>query len=530
MRANANKSAGGLCCLLLSLVLGLGAAAWAAAPSDERERLLAYQYLNQLRQRVGLPPLTRDAALERAAAGHARYMSQHRTLTHRERRGLDGFTGAVVAERALAAGYPHSDVSENVARRRGGAMASIDGLMAAIYHRFGFLDLAISEVGVGLAQPAPDQPSYFAYLMGNGAVTALCQGASSAAGGEYYDDLCRDRRRVSRAAWDEARAGVLRQRPELVIWPGRGERDVPPAFYNEVPDPLPDYEVSGYPVSVEFNPVYFADVSVTRFVLRDGRSGQPLPVAALMDRGSDPNGKFTSHQFALFPRDRLEWAHPYSVEVVYRNRGLEEKLEWTFTTREPPGPMIRLGRSGAQYALAPGQQTAFYWAPTAERPILKDPRWTFPRHMTVAFKWHDRNTVLISVQGKAGDRAHVAFAQGYGFDVVVAGPAQAATGKGGGAGAASATGASAGATAGNVVTGASERFKLRSGGTYRFSVQPSAGQPQLGKVRYRYTQGMKVAVTRIGDHDIEVRVVGKPGDQVIFDLGGRRGFSIVVGP
>ncbi|MDH5340673.1 MAG: hypothetical protein OEW22_12900, partial [Rubrivivax sp.] len=63
-----------------------------------------------------------------------------------------------------------------------------------------------------------------------------------------------------------------------------------------------------------------------------------------------------------------------------------------------------------------------------------------------------------------------------------------------------------------------------------FSVQPSAGQPQLGKVRYRYTQGMKVAVTRIGDHDIEVRVVGKPGDQVIFDLGGRRGFSIVVGP
>ena len=75
-----------------------------------------------------------------------------------------------------------------------------------------------------------------------------------------------------------------------------------------------------------------------------------------------------------------------------------------------------------------------------------------------------------------------------------------------------------------------ERFRLRSGGTYRFAVRPAPGQPQLGKVRYRYTPGMVIKVTRIGANDLELHVTGRPGDEAIFELGGQRSFSVVVRP
>lgn len=529
-RSRYTRKRRGPACLLWS-ALALVGAAWSGEPPAGDERLQGYRYLDELRARAGLPALARDAALERAASAHARYMSQQRLLSHRQRRGEAGYTGVTAGQRAIAAGYAHTEVFENVARRHGGAVASIDGLMAAIYHRFGFLDLTISEVGMGLARRAADQPAYTAFLMGDGAVTGLCGEAGYAGGGEYTDDLCGDRRRVSRAALVAVREQVLRSRPELVIWPGRGDRDVPPVFYDEIPDPLPDTAVSGYPVSVQFNPLYCADVQLERFVLRDGRGGQALPAAALIDRASDPHGLFTAHQFALFPRDRLEWGHPYAVELVYRLRGRQEVLEWSFSTRAAPAPLIRLGASGARYALASGEQVALYWAPTAERPTLRDPRWTFPRTLEVAFEWYDRNTVLITMRGKPGERAHLAFAGGYGFDLVVAAPARTqpsppAPRAGEGSHAPRAD-APAGAS---IVSGEGERFRLRSGGTYRFTVRPAPGQPQLGKVRYRYTRGMVIKVTRIGANDLELHVAGRPGDEAIFELGGQRSFSVVVRP
>ena len=74
-----------------------------------------------------------------------------------------------------------------------------------------------------------------------------------------------------------------------------------------------------------------------------------------------------------------------------------------------------------------------------------------------------------------------------------------------------------------------ELLELRSGSKYVISVRPGAANSSLGKIRYRYTQGMQIELTRLNEHSIELRVVGKPGDQVTFSWGNGRSFSIVIG-
>jgi hypothetical protein len=109
--------------------------------------------VNALRAAAGLPALARAPRLEVAAARHAAYLDRHRepgTLrqaspagdsAHRQQAGLDGFSGESPGDRALAAGYPHREVLENVSMGYPDLGAALDGLMSAIYHRLTFLDL-----------------------------------------------------------------------------------------------------------------------------------------------------------------------------------------------------------------------------------------------------------------------------------------------------------------------------------------------------------------------------------------------------
>ncbi|MEJ2310511.1 MAG: CAP domain-containing protein [Gammaproteobacteria bacterium] len=155
----------------LLLVLWLLLSLFSAVQADQT----AFGYLNELRQQAGMTPLKSDRELARAAQNHADYLALHMrgdvsrmASAHDESPGRAGFTGRTPQERALAAGYPHDLVKENVAIGHATPAEAIDGLMAAIYHRLAFLDFTLDQVGIGTASKSD------VFKLGRSDLQAVC--------------------------------------------------------------------------------------------------------------------------------------------------------------------------------------------------------------------------------------------------------------------------------------------------------------------------------------------------------------------
>jgi hypothetical protein len=73
------------------------------------------------------------------------------------------------AERALATGYPHRAVLENVSMGFRNADDAIDGLMSAIYHRLTFLGLEAEQMGVAVGERSR------VFLLGRSDIAQLCE-------------------------------------------------------------------------------------------------------------------------------------------------------------------------------------------------------------------------------------------------------------------------------------------------------------------------------------------------------------------
>jgi hypothetical protein len=508
----------------------------------------ALDYLNALREQAGLPPLRSNAALQRAAEDHARYLSRHGGNPHRQQPGRSGFTGRTADDRAVAAGYPSRAVSENVSRGQRDSSRSIDDLMSAIYHRLGFLDGAMTEIGIGQALGGSRPSRSYVYLMGNQYLAQLCAGgaANNAAGGfpdGYYDQVCDSARKVDAAQWDAATRRPERGSYEVVLWPPRGSDHVLPAFYDEIPDPLPRHKVSGYPLSVQFNPLSFPEaIHVRRFELWDAEAGRKLALIELLQQGNDPNQKLTAQQFVLFPLDRLLWGHPYRAEFEYEYQGQTHTLRWDFSTRSLPYPVTRVAASGGTYAIASGETSAIVIVPMLGRELYRDVRWKTPKGMQVNVDWEDDNTLLVKLRGKPCAKVDFRFTNGFHLTLLEA----AAKGPGGGCGAA--LGAAAGpslqhspnrgdtglstgpVSPANTIQGKGELFTVRSGSRYVFAVKPSMVYPTLGKIRVRSSAGARADVESLDENRIAVRVTGEAGEAVIFDLGDGRYFKVVLMP
>src|SRR5262249_45877251 len=128
--------------------------------------------------------------------------------------------------------------------------------MTAIYHRFGFLALNIDELGVGWA-PGKASETPWVFNMSDAGLNAWClkpppEAVFTPPG--TYTQLCGEgSARLKLAAAEAQQSRVPLANPAYVLWPPPNHTGVPPAFFEEVPDPLPDRSFSGYPVSVQFN-------------------------------------------------------------------------------------------------------------------------------------------------------------------------------------------------------------------------------------------------------------------------------------
>jgi len=361
---------------------------------EQRESQEALQVLNMIRHQVGMIPLRSSSTLQKAAQAHARYLVRYGVVSHRERSGRGGFSGSRPLDRALRVGYASRYVSENLSTGSVDIRRSIRGLFSAIYHRFIFLDPGYDEVGIGSAHSLHGRVRHaYVYLLGNHTLDTLCREPGYTGRARYVYGVCADtQHRIEAGRFERARTGLKERNPRIIVYPADGQRDVPPAFYREEPDPLPEYDVSGYPVSVAFNDRYFRKVDLISFRLFEEGGSAPLP-ARLLDKRTDPHHRLTRRQFALMPLQRLKWGQRYRAEIVYRHKGKRHTLRWHFTTRRPEKPLRIVSGKQESITLEGGRSYWLYFPPVNGKDVLGTMR--YPEDVKVRFV--DPNTLEVLI-------------------------------------------------------------------------------------------------------------------------------------
>jgi hypothetical protein len=271
-------------------------------------------WLNVIRAGVGLPLFKHRSELERATGnhenyiadvigtfnvnpGHYEYETQYPSIY---------FTGAQGTDRAIYEGYQGYYAGDVIAFQQTGLapttniLPSLDELMSAIYHRQALLWNFTNEIGIGGTQAIlayQNQP----HLMG----------------------AKRNREGFLKAIGNT-----------LVAYPYNGETNVRKIFNSEYPDPLPNVaDGTGNPISVSFNNAKVTTVSMVSFKLFIDATNTEVTNTILMDKLTDPNGRFTDMDFALFPLGVLTGSTTYRVEFNYIQDGILKNKVWRFTTR-----------------------------------------------------------------------------------------------------------------------------------------------------------------------------------------------------
>ena len=360
------------------------------------EQSQAYSKLNTIREALQLTRLSTNELLIKAAQAHADYLVANKDSSHYEMQGKAYFTGKAPLDRAFYAGYNASSVSENLSTHNRDAQSSIDGLFAAIYHRFGFLSPSIDEIGIGTTQDKQEsENSAFVYVMGNSEFNRVCSFETFRGTGSYVYGVCRDKaHKMTQKTYDDVMDSNKVHNPKIILYPYDGQVEVPLAFYNESPDPLPDYDVSGFPISVEFNDYFIKKVKVKGFRLLN--ADREVVETRTLDKLNDPHGRFTERQFALFPLERLSYDTSYFVEFSYSDEHGDKELSWSFHTKKPTEILHVIRKKEESITIGAGKSHLIYFKPLNAHDIVKNVR--FPASLDVQFI--DNNTLKITVMNQ----------------------------------------------------------------------------------------------------------------------------------
>ncbi|GAB3437969.1 CAP domain-containing protein [Massilia solisilvae] len=256
-------------------------------------------WINYRRMQVGMPTLTRNAIIDVAALGHSEYQRTNNTVTHGQTPGKQGFTGATLLDRLTAAGYTfananhaYGEVISATSSTNGAYLA--EELITAIYHRFVIFEPVFKEIGTGAATTAAGY-SYFTadFTANNGYGPGVPAGS-------------------------------------VVVWPFSGQTQVTPNFFSdyESPDPVPNVNEVGYPISVHAN--INAVLTVQSFTVRPKGASADLNVR-LLTRDVDPETPRSAA--AIVPLARLASGTSYDVSFTGTVDGTPVSRTWTFTTK-----------------------------------------------------------------------------------------------------------------------------------------------------------------------------------------------------
>jgi len=414
---------------------------------------------------------------------------------------------------------------------------SIDGLMGAIYHRLGFLSFDVDQVGLGMvkgrASPR-DVYKRYVYNMALESLTRLCAKPPEEArfkGAGRYRTPCGKGVRIKTEAVDALEEAARKRNPRVVLWPPPGARDIPPVFYEESPDPLPDRSFSGYPLSVQFNPALVRQVRLKRFRVFEHRGAlkrgkvdpsalHPLASTRMLAAGRDPNNTLTPLEFALFPLERLEWNTTYQGEAEFLVDGRPETLRWHFTTRDPGAPVIRLARREEEVPLRSGKAYTLYLPPKHNRPDLTPFRSRHGKGLQADIMPLDKSTLRIMLRGEVCDTvdlttpSHRLSLKLAHMDQLAGTHPPETLYKGCGEFGADFR-----------IAGKNEQLDVRSGSTYRVYMIPRRKGQRPDGVRWSFPKGVKVKFDYLPGDLLAVRVDGEACQTVRFTLNDGRAFS-----
>ncbi len=266
--------------------------------SSVDERLDALNYLNEIRTAAGLDAYTSNSSLDNAAENHAQYLTYHNLFSHYEDEDNypDLYTGVYPLDRGEYEGYEYKYYGENLSAGDSNIYESIDGLISAIYHRFGFLDFKNNEIGIGSSYDEDyTYKSVYNFDMGNQTTT-------------------------------------INTELKYILWPYKNSERFQTSFNNtEYPAPLPECKtggIAGNPISIEFNPAQNDAITMKSFKLFKDDATE---ITNVKDPSSVEN--LNENQFVLFPMNSLSLDSKYSVEFKYTENDEEKSISWSFRTR-----------------------------------------------------------------------------------------------------------------------------------------------------------------------------------------------------
>ena len=341
-----------------------------------REEQLALNYLNELRQGAGLIPFESNPQLNQAAKNHANYLTNHLTFGHREKAEHEDFTGEFASSRVTYAGYATPQVIENVSTHNLNHKASLNGLFAAIYHRLAFLDFRSDAIGIGISQnPYKKSQTAFVYNMSSNALEALYKKTKNITSENLRVALDANKKRNS----------------SVVIYPFDQQIQVPPAFFDELPDPLPEHRVSGFPISIFFNSLYHREAKLLKFDLYDDK-GIQIKNTLISDHKTDPNRRLEELDFVLFPLTRLAWDSQYHVKFSALIDNQEVHKNWSFRTQKFNIPLHIVQNNNQVFSMKVSTAHVFYFPPSSKVDLLHDI--SYPSNIDIEFI--DKNTIKLT--------------------------------------------------------------------------------------------------------------------------------------
>jgi len=344
--------------------------------NSQHEEEQAFNYLNKLRQGAGLIPFSSNNVLNKASKNHASYLIKNYAYGHYEEANKSGFTGKFASQRVKYAGYNTELIIENVSSNNTNYKASIDGLFAAIYHRLAFLDFQGDEIGISVKQNTKDKVrTSFVYNIGSSALNKL------------YENI----QKPSKIDLNNALNKYKDSNSKIVTYPFNKQSDVPPVFFNELPDPLPNYDVSGFPISISFNQALFKNIKFLDFKLFNSK-GEHISNTLIYNSKTDPNKRLNKFSFVLFPLDRLEWNSYYSVKfLAIVDKKLIEK-KWSFKTRKYNIPLHKVEDESKTITVKVNEENLFYFPPKTPKELLHNVRYNSNYNM----EFVDKNTLKLT--------------------------------------------------------------------------------------------------------------------------------------
>ena len=360
--------------------------------NSQQEEEHALQYLNSLRQGAGLIPLKLNKTLNISAKNHANYLIINNTIGHKEEQSLTGYTGEYASNRSIKVGYHTPLLIENVSSNNHSYTESIDGLMAAIYHRFAFLDFRINEIGIAINQNQRIlEKTAYVYNLGNSYLNKLCKNTPINPNKNEIQNVCANKYlKITPKAFQIALNTNDKNNSPIVVYPFHEQKNVSPVFYEELPDPLPNHSVSGFPISIAFSEKRFKEIKIQSFKLFNAQKKE-IHDNIYFTQENDPNKMLKKFEFVLFPLKRLKWNHQYFVQVIYLENGIKKEKQWNFHTRKFKYPFHTV-KADTTYSIQKGKKHIFYFPPLSTTDIIGS--FSYPSYLNISFI--DKNTIQLT--------------------------------------------------------------------------------------------------------------------------------------